>query len=282
MAGGLPTSQVSGLSEMKIATYRLDSAVSFLKRYARRGRLDVVSKAIERMSQEVLVKQERNAWAVILKALAEATTNGNAHVIASDSALTFSVNDLSDLMTLVKRINTSFANGTPANFDSKGLTDLFVDPETMANVRGFAYNPVNSIGSVSTGPVALPDNVRQEIFRSAGMSEIFGVVLHELIELGAGKKYNTLFGEMVAGSSVTIPGGGGGTWDTSADKILVGVDLSREAFIRPVARQADGGATFTALPDDQFVARQEKTGFYGYLEEGRVCIDSRAVVGIAV
>ena len=59
-------------------------------------------------------------------------------------------------------------------------------------------------------------------------------------------------------------------------------DLGREAFIRPVARQAEGGATFTALPDDQFVARQEKTGFYGYLEEGRVCIDARAIVGIAV
>ena len=84
---------------MKIATYRLDSAVSFLKRYARRGRLDVVSKAVERMSQEILVKQERNAWAVILKALAEATTNSSAHVISSDTADVFSVNDLSDLMT---------------------------------------------------------------------------------------------------------------------------------------------------------------------------------------
>ena len=64
--------------------------------------------------------------------------------------------------------------------------------------------------------------------------------------------------------------------------MLVGIDASRDAFIRPVARQDEGGATFTALPDDQFVARQEKTGFYGYLEEGRVCIDSRAVVGLVV
>ena len=43
----------------------------------------------------------------------------------------------------------------------------------------------------------------------------------------------------------------------SDDKILVGVDLSREAFIRPVLVK-DGGGTFTALPDDQFVARQER------------------------
>jgi len=46
VAGGLPTSHVEGLAEMKIATYRLDSAVSMLKRYARRARLDVVSKSI--------------------------------------------------------------------------------------------------------------------------------------------------------------------------------------------------------------------------------------------
>ncbi|NBV99977.1 MAG: hypothetical protein EBR67_10850, partial [Proteobacteria bacterium] len=64
VAGGLPSSTVEGFSELKVSTYRLDSAVSFLKRYARRGRLDVISKAVERMSNEVLVKQERNAWAV--------------------------------------------------------------------------------------------------------------------------------------------------------------------------------------------------------------------------
>jgi len=75
MAGGLPTSQVEGMKEVKIATYRLDSAVSFNKRYARRARLDVVSKAIERMANEVLIKQERNAWAVILKALSEGNSS---------------------------------------------------------------------------------------------------------------------------------------------------------------------------------------------------------------
>ncbi len=57
IAGGLPTSQVTGMNEMKFGTYRLDSAVSWLKKYARRARLDSVSKAVERMAQEVLVKQ---------------------------------------------------------------------------------------------------------------------------------------------------------------------------------------------------------------------------------
>jgi len=274
VAGGLPTSEVSGMNELKITTYRLDSAVSFLKRYTRRGRLDVVSKALERMSNEVLIKQERNAWAVILKALAEASTDGSGHVIDAEAANAFTVGDLSRLMTKVKRINASFASGTPSDFDSKGLTDLFISPEIMQEVRGFAYNPVNTIGTKSTGPVALPNNVREEIFRSAGMSEIYGVVLHELNELGRTKKYNNLFDVFY---SATPP-----AFDAGTDEIAVGLDLSREAFIRPVAQQAESGGTFTALPDDQFLTRQEKTGFYGFVEEGRVCLDSRAVCGIII
>jgi hypothetical protein len=281
VAGGLPTSEVSGAQEMKIATYRLDSAVSFLKRYARRARLDVVSKALERMAQEVLVKQERNAWAVLLKALAEASTGGSKHVVGSDTASSFNVGDLNKLMTRIKRINTSFAAGTPAGFDSKGLTDLFVSPEIMQDIRGFAYNPVNTVGNKSTGPVALPNNVREDIFRSAGASEIYGVTVHELVELGVSKKYNTLFGEFAAGNSIPN-GGGAGTFDSAADEIVVGVDLGREAFIRPVARQSESGGQFIVLPDDQFASRAEKTGFYGFVEEGRVCLDARAAVGIAV
>ena len=70
---------------MKIATFRLDSAVSMGKRYARKARLDVVSKAVERMANEILVKQDRNAWAVVLKALAEAETGGNKHLLQSQS-----------------------------------------------------------------------------------------------------------------------------------------------------------------------------------------------------
>jgi len=269
VAGGLPTSTVEGFSELKISTYRLDSAVSFLKRYARRGRLDVVSKAVERMSNEVLVKQERNAWAVVLKALAEArdgtlTNDGvvGGHVLAS-AATTFQLTDLSNLMKLVKRINTSYAGGTTV--DSYGLTDLFVSPEVMGDIRAMAFNPIGGTVNKETAP----NTVREEIFRSAGASELFGVTIHDLVELGVGAKYNTLYNALR-----------GAQTDISTGEIIVGLDLSREGFIRPVARQAQSGGTFTVLPDDQFVSRSEKTGFYGSLEEGRVCVDARTIVGL--
>ena len=296
LAGGLPTSQVEGVAEMKIATYRLDSAVSWMKRYARRSRLDVVSKAIERMATEVLIKQERNAWAVILRALAEASTNvqstGSAvatkHIVASATENKFVLGDMSSLMTRLKRINESFSGHTPVAPWSNGLTDLYVSPEVKGQIRAFAWNPLNTSGNGAAGSGAnqynqtLPDNVREEIYRNAGMQSIFGVNIHEMVELGAGRKYNTLFNSFTGSNNV--PGHDSGAWKTT-DEIIIGLDNSRGSFIRPVAREHESGGTFTALPDEQFNAygsRVEKVGFYGFLEEGRICIDSRAIAGIVI
>ena len=270
VAGGLPTSTVEGFAEMKVATYRLDSAVSFLKRYARRGRLDVVSKAVERMANEVLVKQERNAWAVALKTLAE---SGNV-LNTDETTVTFTLDILNRLMTQVKRINRSYAGGTTT--DSYGLTDLFLSPEVKEDIRSFAYQPVSITTSSSTLPqnnvlTNLPDAVREDIYRNAGTQEIYGVAIHDLIELGPNQKYQSLFKEFYTGS-----------FTASSDELIVGLDLTKDAFVRPVARQAESGGTFTALPDDQFAARAEKIGFYGFLEEGRACVDSRAVHGVVI
>ena len=291
MAGGLPTSQVEGMKEIKIATYRLDSAVSFNKRYARRARLDVVSKAIERMAQEVLVKQERNAWAVVMKALAEAETNSLKHVLL-DAGASFGLTHLNQLMTRNKRINESFSGNTPIAPYSSGITDLYVSPEVKEGIRAFAYNPINTSGNGAAGSGAdkfnqtLPDNIRSDIYNQAGMQSIYGVNIVELVELGVGKKYNTLFDEF-ASTTDWDPGAGTVAFDGSATghQVLVGLDNTRGAFVRPVARQHDSGGdgTFRALPDEQFNmygSRVEKTGFYGFLEEGRICIDSRAIMGM--
>ncbi len=280
VAGGLPTSAVDGMAELKISTYRLDSAVSFLAKYARRARLDVISKGVERMSQEVLVKQERNAWAVILKALAEASTNSLTHVVTGTTANEFQLHDLNKLMTRIRRINESFADGTPDPAYSQGVTDLYVSPEIMQNIRSFAYQPMNT-RTVGTGnDIALPDNVRSDIYNAAGTQEIYGINIVELNEFGVNKKYNTLFDTFA--TSAAIDGPGGADFATGTDEILVGIDNSKGAFVRPIAQNADSGSTFNASPDDQYHARAEKIGFYGALEEGRACIDARAVVGITI
>jgi len=291
LAGGLPSTQdVSAIQELKIATYRLDSAVSINKRYARQARLDIIAKLVERMSQEVLVKQERNAWAVMLKALGEASTTpqGGAalkHYIAAGTAGQFKLDDLNKLMTRVKRVNESWAGGTPADPYSTGLTDLYVSPEIKEKIRAFAYNPLNTIGGVRTlntsgaseSAIALPDAMREEIYRNAGMQEIYGVNIVELIELGLSKKYNILFDSYISETSTL-----GGAFDPSTYQILVGVDNSKGALIRAVATSSETGSQFNVQPDDQFLQRSDKAGFYGSLEEGRLCIDARALSGIIV
>lgn len=292
LAGGLPSSQdVSAIQEVKIATYRLDSAVSINKRYARQARLDIIAKLVERMSQEVLVKQERNAWAVLLKALGEASTTpsgGSAlkHYIAAGTAGQFKLDDLNKLMTRVKRINESWAGGTPADPYSTGLTDLYVSPEIKEKIRAFAYNPLNTVGGVRTAggsststesAIALPDGMREEIYRNAGMQEIYGVNIVELIELGLSKKYNILFDSYIS-ETTTL----GTAFDPSTYQILVGVDNSKGALIRPVSTNSETGSQFNVQPDDQFLQRSDKAGFYGSMEEGRICIDARALSGIIV
>lgn len=279
VAGGLPSNEVVGLQELKVGSYRLDSAASFPKRYARKARLDVVAKIVERMINGVLIKQELNGWAVILKALAEAKTGGSYHVVKATTANTFGLADLSKLMTNSKRVNQAYDGGTPTAPYSRGITDMYVSPEVMGMIRSFAFNPIDSTADNTVQN--LPDQLKYEIYRSAGLQSIFNVNLTEMLEFGNTKAYNTLFGGFVVGS--TIPGGADTYWSTANDEILVGIDNSRGAFIRPVARDGETGATFMAEVDDQYnVKRVDKAGFYGSLEEGRVCIDGRAIAGVAM
>ena len=282
VGGGLPTNFVQGMQEMKVNTYRLDSAISMDKRYVRRARLDVVAAGLERMANEILVKQERNAWAVILKLLAEASTNGTQHVRRVGTAGTFQLDDMNKLWTLVRRLNSAYTGGTPQALQSRGLTDIFVSPEVKEQIRAFAYQPMNTRGAngnatSATNGVALPDSIREDIYRAAGTNEIFGVTIHELLELGESRKYNDLF-DTFAGSTTF----GGSAFTSATDELILGIDASRNAFLRPVAIQSETRGQVRVLPDDQFLARSQKVGFYSYVEEGRVAVDARAAVGLIV
>lgn len=287
VAGGLPTQQIGTFQEIKVSTYPLDSAISFDKRYVRKCRLDVIARGLERLSNDVLIKQERNAWYVVLKMLADAATLGRDHVFRAASAGDFQVDDINKALTLLKRLNAAYNGTTPVGNEGRGLTDLYVSPEIMEQVRGFAYNPVNvkQAPGVVGGNDAIPltDSVRDRIFSAGGMADIWGVSLHELLELGVGRKYNTLFDE-IAGTKnfAKADGTGSAAFNGSNSQILVGIDRSRRSFIRTLAVNAETGGSFTLKPDDQFLARSGKVGFYGGLEEGRVGLDAKAVAGIIV
>jgi hypothetical protein len=278
--GGLATQQTTGISELMIATYPLFSAVSFLKDYARQGRLDVVAKTLERMAQEVLFKQEQNAASVVMSALANATFTKNgvstSHIYRTNTANAIVLDDFNKLLTLAARINSSYTSGTPAQ--TRGITDLIGSPEFIEKLRAMAYNPMVN-GSKTDIPAT--DKMRDAVYESSGIPSFYGINIVQVFEMGVGYPWNALF-DAYAGST-TYPGYAGGAaaaFDGTADELVLGIDMSREVLVRPILTDSETSGTFTVLPDDQWVTRSEKVGFYGKLREGRVVLDDRALVGL--
>lgn len=290
VAGGLPTNQVlPTVSEMKLTTYTLDSALSFDRRYAAKHRMDVVAKTFTRMAQEILLKQERTSATLAMTALANAATNGKKHVQRSNTASRFLLADLNELLTLAKRINTSWAKGTPATGSRAGITDLLVSPEVVEQIRAMAYNPINTVAGVtgtggtptgSTVGITATDEMRSAIYNAAGIPSFYGVSILEFSELGKGQKFNKIFSTAASTTSYTKADGTGGNQFTEAsEEILVGLDRTRDSLLRVVATDPDSSAEFSLVADDQYSIRQNKIGYFGSLEEGRVVLDVRALVG---
>jgi hypothetical protein len=150
-----------------------------------------------------------------------------------------------------------------------------------------SYSPLGNNASAS-----LPEDIKSGAYKAAGIANIFGINIVDMLELGVGQKYNTLYETFsdAAGIAGGTTAAGGGSQaaataafnDADSHEVCVGVDASRDALIRPVARNSESGSTFTALPDDQYSQRHDKTGFYGSVEEGRVCIDARVLIGAHV
>lgn len=269
--GGLPTNTVTPTaSEMKFTTYRLDSAVDFDKRYAAKSRLDVVGKSFTRIAQEILLRQESTSANLILGALNAATTNGVSHVNAA-AGNTLILDDFNKLLTKAKRINTAWTGGTSEG-RIKGITDLIMSPEAVEGLRAMAYNPVNTLGTTAGGaaaaggPIAATDEMRNAIYQNAGIPEFYGISIMEINELGAGQKFTTVWTGL----------GGAGT------DLVIGLDRSRESLFRAVALDSETGSEFTLLADDQYSIRQQKIGYFGSLEEGRMILDDRVLTGITI
>jgi hypothetical protein len=298
VAGGLPTNQVlPTTSEMKITTYTLDSALSFDKRYAAKSRMDVVSKTFTRMAQEILFKQERTSGNLILSALASASTNSKKHVQRANAIGRFLLQDMNELLTLSRRVFTSFTGGTmPTGQSSMGVTDLMISPEIEEELRSMAYNPINTKGSpiaVSDGsPIAstdsrntafvtAPDSVRVGLFNGGGVSSFYGVNLMVFNEFGVSKKFNTIFGTVAGGTQYSTAAAGGlnTSFDGTKDELILGLNRNRESLIRAIAVDSETGSEFSLVADDQYSVRQNKIGYFGSLEEGRLVLDNRALFG---
>ena len=268
--GGLPSNHVTPThSELKLHTYRLESAVDFDKRYAARSRLDVVSKTFTRQAQEILIQQENTSAALLLGSIADADSGGS-HILSSNTKGVIVLDDFNQLLTKAKRNNPSWQGGTPET--SRGITDLVVSPEVVQSLREMAYNPINTRGAVGTAAeAAIPatDSMRDAIYNGGGIPEFYGISIMEIYELGAGQKFT----KVAKALSMT---------DADRDDIVIGLDKSRDSLLRAVAVDAESGTSLTVTADDQYVGRSKKIGWYAELEEGRTVINDKALISMKV
>jgi len=272
--GGLPSSHVTPThSELKLATYRLESAIDFDKRYASRSRLDVVSKSMTRLAQEVLIQQENASASLLFGTIADNTSKLSLTVTQNGR---FLLDDFNRMLTKMKRNNPSWSGGTPER--TRGMTDLIVSPEIVQNLREMAYNPINTKNPAGTGVTATHDNIaatddmRTALFNQAGLPDFYGISIMEIYELGPGQKYTKV------ANKLGLCDAKGGT----NDDIVIGLDRSRESMLRAVAVDAESGTTMTVSADDQYVARSKKIGYYAELEEGRTVINDGAILSMKV
>jgi hypothetical protein len=291
--GGLPSNQVApATQELKFTTYRLDSALSFDKKYVARSRMDVLSKTFTRMAQELLLKMETTSANMIMAVLVKAQTNGVWHSLLSTQGKRVMLHDFNRMLTLSKRINTSWTGGTPVGGRS-GITDLLVSPEVVENLREMAYNPVSTKhadGTDAGSETGIPatDDMRNAIYNNAGIPTFYGINIQETNELGPNAKYQKVWKALVSNTAGNVGyQNAAGAWNSTVaadtDDLIVGIDRSREdMMVRAVATDADNGAELTLVPDDQFVSRQQKIGYYGSLEEGRMILDQRVLYSMLI
>ena len=101
--------------------------------------------------------------------------------------------------------------------------------------------------------------------------------------MGVGKRFNEVFNTVSSGITYFAHGNNPSTTSAFApatEEVIVGLDRTQDAMIRAIAVDSDTGSQFNLVADDQFSSRQQRIGYYGALEEGRMVLNDRALVGL--
>ena len=242
--GRIPERSVEGDFVM-IPTYSITSSIDYLLRYAREARWDIVARAMQVMEAGFVKKMNDDGWHTLLAA----GVDRNVLVYDGDATRGMFSKRLVSLMQTVMRRNSG---GNSASIGRGRLTDLYVSPEALEDVRNWGLDQIDEV-------------TRREIYTAseggAPITRIFGVNLHDLDELGAGQEYQTFFTNDLAGLV-----------ETSDDELVIGLDQSsNDSFVMPVKAALQ-------VFEDPTLHRQQRSGFYGWAELGFGVLDNRRVI----
>jgi len=243
--GYIPQRQVEG-DYVKVPTYDIGASIDWLLKYARDARWDIVSRAMEVMRAQFTKKLNDDGFHTIVSA----GVDRNIIVLDTDAGAGQFTKRLVSLMKTVMRRN---GGGNSTSINRGKLTDLYISPEAMEDIRNWNVDQVDEI-------------TRREIFVSQNenaLNRVFSVNLHDLDELGEGQEYQLFYTNTLSG---TLP--------SNDVEICVGLDLrSRDSFVMPVREQLE-------IFEDPTLHRQRKAGMYGWQEQGFAVLNStRVLVG---
>ena len=242
--GRVPERTVEG-DYVMIPTYSITSSIDYLLRYAREARWDIVGRAMQVLEAGFTKKMNDDGWHTVLAA----GVDRNILVYDGDATRGMFSKRLVSLMQTVMRRN---AGGNTGAANRGRLTDLYVSPEALEDVRNWGLDQIDEV-------------TRREIYTAseggAPITRIFGVNLHDLDELGVGQEYQTFFTDDLSGA---VHG--------TDDELVVGLDQSSsDSFVIPVKAALQ-------VFEDPALHRQQRAGFYGWAELGFGVLDNRRVI----
>ncbi len=247
--GALPQRTIVG-DAITVQTFDVGNAIDWPLKYSRSARWNIVARAMEVLEAGFVKKMNTDGWRVIIAAGAGRTDFNGGAPLVYDSAATAG-QFTKRLVSLMKTTMTRLAGGNTASTNRGRLTDLYISPEALEDIREWDQDEVD-------------DLTRREIFTATDdggpLARIYGVTLHPLDELGVGQEFQIYFDTL--GLSV----------GTDDEEIVVGLDLSHgDSFVMPIKREL-------AVFEDEHLHRKMKAGFYAWQEHGFAALDGRRVL----
>jgi len=227
---------------VKIPTYGVANSIDWPLKIARQASYDIIGRYLQILEAGFVKKINDDGWHTILAAVADR----NILIYDADaSAGQFTKREVSLMKTVMRRNG----GGNTASLRRFKLTDLFMSPECVEDMRNWGVDIVDEV-------------TRREIYiaQDGSLNRIFSVNLHELDELGEDQEYQDFFTDIL-----------GGTLGASDTELLIGLDMSNASFIMPIRQQIQ-------LFEDPGLHRQQRAGYYGWGEWGFGVLDNRTVL----
>lgn len=246
-AGRIPDRFVEG-DYVMVPTFEVGNSISWLLKYARDARWDIVGRAMQVLQSGFTKKMNDDCWHTLLYA----AVDRNILVYDADASAGQFTKRLVSLAKTVMRRN---GGGNSSSINRKKLTDLYVSPECLEDIRDWKVDQVDEV-------------TRREIFLApdGSFNRIYGVNIHDIDELGEDQEYQTyLTGQL---SAVLASG------DL---EFGIGLDLTPNTspFVMPIVEPI-------SVFEDNSQHRSRMTSVYSWCSYGVAALDGRMVVAVSV